>query len=143
MATSRHACMPPGQGAALHRRSGIIMVLKTSAPPWSGPMRLRLRHLDVAEHHASGAAAARTHEPVEILHLDARAAIDDHRADTHVRRRIVREVGPDVGEKEIRAFRADDEALHAADDEIVAVVFCPAAGAEEVRAAARLGQRLG
>ena len=56
--------------------------------------------------------------------------------------RIVGHVGPDVGEEEIRALGADDESLHAPNQEMVPLVFGSARGAEEVGSAAGLRQRL-
>jgi hypothetical protein len=86
-------------------------------------------------------SAARSHQAVDILDVDSRAALYEEGADPAVRRRGG--VGAGIDQEEVGAFRPDDEALLPAEDEVVAGPRRRRRRPEEIGAAARFGQRLG
>ncbi len=142
VATSSAGRAAPMVIAAVPSRSGIIIVSKTAAPPCSRPSRFSLGTRTSRKTIAAGAAAAAAHEPVEVLRLHARAAVDDEAADPLVRLGRRDRCGRRRGSSRPRSA-PDDEALLAVEDEVVAAVLGRGGGAEEVRAAARLGEALG
>ncbi len=98
-------------------------------------------HAGVTEVDAAGAAAAHAHQPVDVLHFDCRATLDDEGAYRFVRGSVLLAAG--IDEEVVRPLSADDEALLAVEHPTVAVAPGLRRGAEEVGAAAGLGEGLG
>jgi hypothetical protein len=60
-----------------------------------------------------------------------------------MRRRAVIEIGASIDEKEVRTLGTNDEALRAPEKKVIAAIPGDASCTKEVRASARLGERLG
>jgi hypothetical protein len=100
-----------------------------------------LRDRDVAKDDPPRAAAPRPHQPVEVLDLDRVAPIDQQGRDALLWRRLLVQVGAGVDQKEVGPLGPHHEALHPPQQEVIPHIAGGARGAEEVGAAARLGQR--
>ena len=135
---ARHAQGAGGAGHAL----GDHHLVKDLAGAVLAANQVGSRDAHIAEIHPPRAAAARAHQAVDVLHLHARPALHDEGADRPVRVGL-RSARAGIDQEKVCPLRADDEALLPVQYVIVAIAARRGGSAEEIRPAARLGERLG
>jgi len=99
--------------------------------------------LRILEDQAGCAAAAAAHESVEILGLDAGAAVNDQGGQGVLGFGGGIKIGPRIEQEIIGPLAAHDEAFLAVHEKMIPPVLGPSRGAEEIGAAARFRQAFG
>ena len=95
----------------------------------------------IVEHDATGASSPAPHQAVDVVGADARTAIHHQAGDAVARFGLG--IGARVDQEVVGRRSANDKALLAVEQKVIAAILRHGRGAEEVGSAARLGEALG